>query len=423
MFLLDSNGLVVNKADLLMRKARHKGISHFPVEVSKSFIEIGSRPHGRVLGLTRNFFSNLEKVIETAESIGLHLYPFGAYPGKSTPIMRSRPWYNALHSIFGQAFVDVACKVCSFQFHFSTPRGVIDRSEGVLSAKIKRSRDVYLNQFNFLVAADPALSTFLQSSPYHDGELVGKDARMFLWRAMKAEKGAPFDGLFSSHSLFGGLPRYATSIYDLKALSEKRKRAFVAELRRKTGSASMDILKRSPLKFDWGPVRANPLGTIEVRGMDMNTPMQMIAASSLLKRFLREIFLGNVNVVVDELAIRKPFLLEDGVVFIPPYSYVNSELQYLSASEGLESKKVHGYCKAFYKTALQLNSDNKRFLSGVEKMLSTRKTKADEIIDAAGRAKSIALDEQGELALKLSRNFLDETEKVREIISHDFEAI
>ena len=185
----------------------------------------------------------------------------------------------------------------------------------------------------------------------------------------------------------------------------------------------MDILKRSPLKFDWGPVRANPLGTIEVRGMDMNTPMQMIAASSLLKRFLREIFLGNVNVVVDELAIRKPFLLEDGVVFIPPYSYVNSELQYLSASEGLESKKVHGYCKAFYKTALQLNSDNKRFLSGVEKMLSTRKTKADEIIDAAGRAKSIALDEQGELALKLSRNFLDETEKVREIISHDFEAI
>ena len=43
-------------------------------------------------------------------------------------------------------------------------------------------REKIVNLFNLYIALDPALATFMQSSPYFEGELMGKDSRMIMYR-------------------------------------------------------------------------------------------------------------------------------------------------------------------------------------------------------------------------------------------------
>ncbi len=422
-FLLDANGKVVNKADLLMREARKKGVAPFIYEVSNSMIEIGSQPHGHVRGITKSFFSNLNKVIETAEKLKLYLYPFGTYPGVSRPTIREKAWYRTRAVVFGTKFMEKACRVCGYHFHFNTPRGVVNRKTGEISGRERRGREIYLNQFNFLVAADPASSTFMQSSPYFEGKHIGKDARIIVYRDLEKEKGAPMDGIYKGLSELGGLPAYTTSISDLKELSERRKEILTKLVKKKSGKVPRILHETSPLAFQWGPVRTNRLGTIEQRGMDMNSPLHIVAVSSLLKRVLSGIFQGNLSVKVEEFAIKSPFKIESDTIYVPPYSYVKNKLQYLAATEGLDSAEVHNYCKSLFNAAMKLNSEDAYLLSTVKEMLALRETKADEILDVARGRGRISEEFQGELALRMSSNFHEETEIAQKMLEADFEFI
>ncbi|MFH1750851.1 MAG: hypothetical protein ABH863_04180 [Candidatus Micrarchaeota archaeon] len=422
-FLLDTNGHIVNKSDLLMRESLKKGAAPFIYEVSNSMIEVGSRPHGSVRGLTKNFFSNLIKIIETAEKFDIYLYPFGTYPGKSKPEIRKKAWYRAQAQALGNKFMETACRISGFHFHFNTPKGIVDKRSGEIFGRERRGREIYLNQFNFLVAADPAIATFMQSSPYYEGRLLGKDARILAYRDLEKERGSPIDGMYKGLSQLGGLPPYATSISDLKEMSESRKEMLLALLKKKGAKIPAEVRDRSPLTFQWGPLRTNKIGTLEQRGMDMNTPLNLIGVSSILKRILGEIFLGNLKVRVEEFAMKTPFKIEGDRIYIPPYSYVRNKLQYKSALDGFESPEIHAYCKALYNAATKLDSDDAYLLSTMKEMLALRKSKSDEIIDAAGGMKLIPPERQGELALKMSSNFHEETELAQRLLETDFETL
>ena len=46
-------------------------------------------------------------------------------------------------------------------------------------------KDSVVNSYNMLIAADPALTCFMQSSPFYQGEYIGKDSRVIMYRGGK----------------------------------------------------------------------------------------------------------------------------------------------------------------------------------------------------------------------------------------------
>ncbi len=383
-FTIDERGDLVNKVDMLTDLLRDKRriSSHIQEEVFHSMLELGAYPGRSLRGVWLRYLENLRKVVDVGEEHGIKLLPLGTYPGKCRPKMRKSSWYTAQSTFLGKQKFSKGIRICAFHSHYSLPKGVIGKNtRQIRSLRYSRAKSIFLNQYNFLVAADPACLTFCQSSPFTDGEHFAKDSRAMLYRDMALEEnGRRVYGLFAEHPLFGGLPNYEYTLADLKNMSAKRKRRFIEVMHSKGLKVPPKIQSVSDLKFMFGSIRVNRVGTIEYRGTDMNHPSYILATTYLIKLALDAIKSQDLQMLPSDIGLKNPFRREGDTVYLPPFYKIKC-VEKLSTIRGLESKRVHNYCSALFNFVVRNTKKTKmKQLLPISQMLRKKKTVSDEIL-------------------------------------------
>ena len=420
LLVLEEDGSVSNRADELI-SACHEPNTVFPVrkDYTKNMIEIGSIARVRVRKSARDFLKTLRQVMDSAEKLGLRIYPYAIYPGTHNPLVRTDRYYRMCEKVIGEKeYRFKTGHVMGFHFHYCLPWGVFNRNTKSLRFLFRsKNKEHLLNLYNMIIAADPAATTLVESSPFVDGRFVAKDARLFLYRSMKLNtKQAEVRGLYRDHELFGGFPRYQRTITDLINLTDRRFKQWKKKVSRAYPEC-LDVMRsKHPLQFAWGPLRINRVGTLEYRGMDMNTPKYVLGTSLLLKYILRRIRKENLRVFPSDVGVSSPFKIEGDKIHVPPYSILKDTLQFESAKNGLESDLVFDYTKRFVSLGMDsMPSRNDPSLNAVRRIISQRKSVSDKMIEYI-KKKGFSLEEKlpeefaRELALKASHKLEKEVD-------------
>lgn len=425
LLVLEENGAVSTRADALIERAQAARLP-FPVhkEYTHNMIEIASVANLRVRKGAHGWLRTMQRIIDIARPMGLRLYPYGTYPGTHIPTTRTDDYYRMCESVMGPArYAYSTGHAAGFHFHYCLPYGTFNRGTRQLRQLFRsKYRDDLLSLYNFILAADPALTNFMESSPFIDGLHLAKDSRVMAYRSMRVGRlGRGIEGLYADMPLFGELPRYASSLSDLIMLTDRRHRTWT-ELVEERCPQYQDLLKtRHPLQFNWGPLRINRVGTLEYRGLDMNLPGHLLGTSLLLKYGLKRVRTERLTVRPSDLGIKKPFLIEDGVVHVPPHSYLSEVLQPKSALRSLEDPEVYRYSRQMAQFAIEALPDRRDpGLERVRSILRTRRTQSDEILSTASKAghSGSRLDE--DVARRLALDASDRLEReVRSMLDRD----
>ncbi len=384
LFTLNSSGRVIDGADIILNSALQQKNSHLKQECAKNMLEAVSSPNEMVPDSMAHLLEQVNYALEIARKNDMHLLPLGCYPGYFNPTMRKEKRYAIQKSLFGEKF-KIAGRCIGFHCHYSLPRGMFDEQLRMLKILVhSKIKDGFVNSYNFAIAIDPCLTTFMQSSPYYQGRHLGKDSRMIMYRGGEDLKSP--HGMYADLQEFGGLPMYKLTAFDIveaiKGRYEKWKSLLIgAGINLKTLAMYQSILS-----LNWSPVKVNPNGTLEQRGMDMNHLEYVAGVGVLLKFLFKKLQEEHFAVVPSEIGINEPFKIEKDIIYIPPYSYVRSVLQKSSAYEGLENDELHNYCRRLFAFAQKnVPRDRHIFLAPIKKMIQERKTVSDQILDFAKR--------------------------------------
>src|SRR3989344_5753275 len=186
-FTLDGDGYVINAADRLLKKAKLDKNLTIKKECAHNMIEIASYPDRTVKDTMNHLLRELEYLVAEAQKENILLCPLGTYPGKFNPSMRNEKRYKIQEAIFGRNRFQIAGRCVGFHCHYTLPRGIFDSQLRILKLIVRsKIKDSLVNSYNFLIAADPALTCFMQSSPFYQGTYMGKDSRIIMWRGGEA---------------------------------------------------------------------------------------------------------------------------------------------------------------------------------------------------------------------------------------------
>ncbi|MDO8480617.1 MAG: hypothetical protein Q7S65_02240 [Nanoarchaeota archaeon] len=416
LFTLTANGEVANRADRILRQAPPHKYAAIKKECAENLIEVVGEPEGEPLFSVGHLLAGMETALILAEKNETLLCPLGTYPGDMMPAMRKETRYRIQEAIFGKRKWSIAGRCAGFHCHHSLPRGMFDTQLRMLRIIAHlRVKERFVNSYNLMIAADPVLTTFMQSSPYYQGHRLGKDARAIMYRG-----GAPLDnseGLYASLEEFGGLPHYKPTALDIHEIISSRYDAWKALLKKTGINLKTLSLYGSTLDPAWNPVKVNAHGTLEQRGMDMNHPQHLLAAGFLIKYGLKRLEGEAYTVLASEIGIQEPFKVEGETIHVPPFAHVRDVLQKRSAYGGMEDDSVHEYCGAFLKMAsVFIPSDRRKFIAPFREMVEERRTVSDEIISFAKRrggaqeridemlAREIALRHAGRLRSEIEKS-------------------
>lgn len=382
MFILNDEGQMVYEAQQLIKTFKNTKLEPYVrPEMSKGMLELGGIPKPKVRDTTLTFLEMWKTTVETAEKKGYHLLPLGSYPGKTRPQLTSKPWYRGKKTVLGEENVAKEASICGYHYHYTLPERIV-KEEQIRVVQKSHAKDTFLSQYNFLVATDPIALTFCQSSPFWQGIYRAKDSRVLIYRDFALKDGKSTKGIHYYLPLFGALPDYEFTLEDLRVMADKRKTEWLKLLERKRFKEMIHIVNVPALKFMWGPLRVNKIGTFEYRGPDMNFPSYIFGVAALLSYALEAIEKGGLNTLPSDLGINKPFLLEDDTIYLPPYSRVRY-LEYMTTARGLESEEVYQYCSRLLKLVEKISRKAKRssMLKTIRKMLRERKTMSDDIVN------------------------------------------
>ena len=383
-FLLDRYGNTVNTADRVLGFLKRKNLKNIAVrkECGKSMIELISFPHRSHRHLFSDFFKDLESVLYETNVNDLNLFCLGTYPGKNSNIMRSDKRYISQEKVLGNDQFRNAGKCCGFHYHYTLPRNTFDHNTFFFNPDISSSKKKkILNLYNLFIALDPAISTFMQSSPYYEGKLVGKDSRIIMYRGEKIFDKS--DSVYKHIPQYGNLNNYQTNYESLLSNIKSRADNWMNVLKENNLSFK-DFAKKkvSYLDTSWKPVKISMHGTIESRGADMNRISNVVALSSLLTTFFRYLQNNKVNIVPSKIGNTKPFFMDGKNIYVPEFQVLRDSLLKKSALYGLESKEVYRYCKSLIKLIERIIPTEKMArLRSFKKMISEKRTVSDGIID------------------------------------------
>jgi len=423
LFTINNEGYIVNLADKILKKAKSMKNLTIKKECATNMIEIASYPNETVPYAIKHLLNELEQIIFVAEKEGALLCPLGTYPGKFNPFMRNDKPYKIKASIFGNNRWKIAGRCVGFHCHYTLPRGVFDNQLRVLKMIIRsKIKDSLINSYNFLISADPALTCFMQSSPFYQGKYIGKDSRVIMYRGGEYLNNT--SGLYANLEEFGGLPSYKLTGFDIIDIIKTRYNKWKSHIISLGLNIKVLSLYGSILDTTWNPVKINPNGTLEHRGMDMNHPIYISGIGVIIRWILKKLQEEYHTVIPSEIGIKEPFKVEGDVIYVPPYPYVRNELQKLSAYKGLDSEIVYNYCKRFLKLAQStMPKDRLKMIIPFKEMLNKRKTVSDEIIDYArkkGYKKNDKITDKlaADIALRHSERLLREIVSTRKIIEN-----
>lgn len=421
LFTINREGYIVGEADKLLKKSKSDKNFTIKKECATNMIEIASYPSENIPDTMEFLLRELEYLASAAEKEGILLYPLGTYPGEFNPFMRDDKSYKIKESIFGRNRWKIAGRCIGFHCHYDLPRGIFDPQLRVLKMLVRsKMKDSLVNSYNFLIAADPALATFMQSSPFYQGKYLGKDSRVIMYRGGEALNSK--NGLYANFEEFGGLPHYKLTALDIMDIITTRYETWKSYIKKLGINIKILSLYGSILDTAWGPLKINPHGTLEVRGMDINHPVFIAGVGTMIKYIMKKLQEEFYAVVPSEIGIKEPFKVEKDIVYIPPYPYVRNELQNLSVYKGLESGAIFNYCRRFLKFAQStMPKDHLKLTKPFEEMLKKRKTVSDEILEYArkkgyNRKDRLANNLAAQIALRHSERLLKEIISTREMI-------
>ena len=423
LFTINRDGCIVNGSDLLLKKAKEKKNLALKKECAGNMIEIASYPNEIMPYTMKHLLDELEHLISIAEKENILLCPLGTYPGRFNPFMRSDKPYKIKESIFGKNRWKAAGRCVGFHCHYDLPMGMFDPQLRILKMLAKQKiKDSLASCYNFLIAADPALTCFMQSSPFYQGKFVGKDSRLIIYRGGEHLKNT--NGLYANLEEFGGLPPYKITAFDMADIISTRYEKWKSYIKGLGLNIRVLSLYGSILDTTWNPVKVNPNGTLEQRGMDMNHPIFIAGIGAVIKYILKKLQEEFYAVVPSEIGIKEPFKVEGDIIYIPPYPYVRNELQKTSAYAGLDSDVIYTYCKRFLRFAAStMTHDRLSLIKPFQDMLNKKKTVSDEIIEYAKkkgykRKESITNKLAAQIALQHSERLLKEIVSTREMIKN-----
>ncbi|MBI4438732.1 hypothetical protein HY640_02265 [Candidatus Woesearchaeota archaeon] len=309
LMILDENGNVSNSADKLLKHAHSDGRgTHIKKECATNIIEIASKPHETISEIMAHLQEELDYLIDLCRKNRLRLLLLGTYPGKFKPRIRQDQRYMIKQKIFGKERFQIAGRVTGFHCHYSLPQAIFNQDLRILRMLYGHSaNDLLLNSYNFLIAADPALSLFMQSSPFYQGKHYGKDSRLIFYRGGKALRNP--SGLYAEYEEFGGLPHYLPTSFDLINLIDERFTQWKALIKNLNIGVRIFPHFDSLMDTTWNPIKINPVGTFEQRGMDMNR-LDLAAAIGIMVKFsMNEIQKQRIKAEPSEIAIKEPFIV------------------------------------------------------------------------------------------------------------------
>ena len=407
-FLVDREGKLANKADSVIDSLKSRlSETDITKECGHSMIELVSFPHRSSKEIFSKYFKDFETILYELEVNDLGLFYYGTYPGKNTNEMREDKRYDVKKKILGEKNFPNAGKCIGFHYHYSLPRNSFNPNIKFLYPDLNdRRKEKILSLYNLYIALDPALTTLMQSSPYFEGKLMGKDARIIAYRGDKYFEYP--DSLYLNQPEFGNLNDYASNYSEfISSITDRTKKW--KELLAEQGSSLNDFAKKdgaSLLDSSWKPVKISPHGTIEMRGPDVNSLHKVVALSTLMNHISKYVENNFIKIVPGIIGNNEPFKLEDKTLYVPDQANLLT-LQRDAAIYGFESQRVLNYCKALIKLVKSLISiEMTAPLRIFSRQVEQEKTKSDEIIDYVKKKqgysdyKEISQDTTQEFALK-----------------------
>jgi len=401
-FILDDEGKISFDSDSLIRRSNSE--INIKKECAKNMIEINTDPKPTLSSFIEELSKKLRLLVEISEKENIKLFYFGTYPGIFEPMMRTDRTYRVKEKIFGQETWRIAGRCIGFHSHCNLPEKIFNKKQKFINLLL----DFKINQniidvHNLFIAMDPVLSTFMQSSPFYQGKKYGKDSRIMFYRGNEL---FGVKGLYTNFQQFGALPSYKHIISDVSYWSEDVFHSWSSMMKNAGIKLRAFTLYGSLFETNWSPLRFNPHGTFELRGMDMNSFYLIPSIAFIISGILKSIQKENLNVIINDTAKEEPFKLEEGKIYIPPFDYVNEVLQKKSAFNGMKDKRVRKYCKSFLKFIKSITgSGSRKFLKNFEQIISRKETVSDKIISIAkkmGVNERIDNKKAAELSLKLT---------------------
>ncbi|MBL7055591.1 hypothetical protein ISS07_01620 [Candidatus Woesearchaeota archaeon] len=420
LFTLDEEGRMTNAGEKLIKRVKAASPSIDIVkECGKNMIEIKTFPHNNIPDILFKAMDDFESVLHSAEKEGIVLYPYGTYPGTFSPEFSREKGYKMKEQIFGKNRFSIAARCLGLHCHYSLPWGVFDYTKKVIKHLVNsKNKQSMVNTYNLFIAMDPALTTFAQSSPFYQGNFLGKDSRVIVYRGGDVLKYPA--GLYTNHQDFGMLQPYKVTGTDLLQIINHRFDSWNDILKKVNISLKAFMKHGSILDTTWNPVKISSHGTLEQRGMDVNHPRIIIAVATLIEYITRDVQENFVQILPSDIGLTEPFKKEGNIIYIPPHTHVRFELQPRAAYEGLSNNDVLNYCRGLLKLGKQcVPKERLPLIEPLEKMLKNKRTVSDEILNDAkkmGFSKNIPNKQAAELALKHSKDLFKEIIMTKQLI-------
>jgi len=420
MCLVDEKGDVSNDSDKILTDCK-KDNKKFPIveEVAHNMVEIFAMPHAKIHKTAIYLIDNVKKVMDVCEKHNLQMIPLGTYPGKFKSSLRKKKRYMYSAKAVGVAEYSAYFPRCfGFHYHYAMPRGMYNPNQKHVKKKFhSKIMHTFLDSYNMLIAADPALTTLTQSSPFANGKYYAKDTRMLFFRGGKKLK---YKGAFNNLQLLGGLQPYKHTLSDLlHTLDMKDKKGRM--IFRKAGVPESFISKKPKLDLMWNPVKVNKIGTLEQRGLDTTHIDICLGVSVLINFILRAIQQEFYHVIPSDIGITEPFKLEGNVIFVPSHTHVRNVLQYKAAYCGLADKELYRYTSRLYDLSRKLLfPEYKPALKPIKEMLSKKMTVSDQIIQYVKRKgystqRAIPQEVSRQISLLHAKKLTKGIDKLREV--------
>jgi gamma-glutamyl:cysteine ligase YbdK (ATP-grasp superfamily) len=381
-FLVDEAGHLSDRADEflqgchLMAEAQGLNPNYFVPEFVKSMVEINTPPAYSGTELAREYLKNLKLALSVARKIGLRLYPLSSYPLHIMPVMRDRPNYHIQARTVGYDKFLHAGKCTGTHLHLEVPPGVIDPRVAVSYNSTSAEREELLNIYNLATACDSALISLTRACPFYEGQAIGLAAHTIRYRGSET---FGWEGVYTHLQPVGGLMPYAESVEGLVEQQFARYYTWLQAME-KAGIERHLFLEAGGnlLKSAWNPVRLNKLGTVEIRCIDSNYPAVILAVIVLLENAANRV--RREKLTVRPAKGMQIFELVGDRLYVPDFEYLNGELLYTSATEGVKNPKVKAYVDSILQFANADGGEGANFLAKLSKDLDRYQTIEAEIL-------------------------------------------
>jgi gamma-glutamyl:cysteine ligase YbdK (ATP-grasp superfamily) len=415
-FLVDETGEISNLADEFLENchinapSQNLNPNYFVQECTKSMVEINTPPGHSATELAIEYLKNIRFAIAVAKEMRLRLYPLSSYPLHIMPVMRDQQNYHIQSRTLGYDRFLHAGKCTGTHLHLEIPPGIVDQRVLISYNSTLSEREELINIYNLATALDSALIALARACPFYEGVAIGLAAHTIRYRG--SEKFG-WEGVYTNLQPVGALMPYADSVESLVEQQFFRYHAWLQALdkagvnRNLFYEAGGNILKSA-----WNPIRINRLGTVEIRCIDSNFPSVIIAMIALVEKAAHRVRNEGLKVLPNKDL--RQFEVIGNCLYVPDFDFLNGDLLYAAATEGVKHPQVKTYIDSILEFAtaslavgIADGGEGQVYLNRLRQKLGQYETIESEILQKFTPATA---DLSREAGLSLVRQCCDELE-------------